>query len=190
MGYCLIEAVILSQVNKGRETPKSFSQILKEEVLNPLGMTQTQVILEDDSAREGQDCRGHDRVGKTASSPFPVYPFAAAAGLWSTSEDLLTLVREIQHGLVGQSQLGIAKTLYEDMVSPQFETPWAGLGLFLDQTEKGLEVSSMGWGIGFQSMVIGYLRDQTTLVVMTNSNLGVHQLKGFIGEVYRALFQS
>jgi hypothetical protein len=59
--------------------------------------------------------------------------------------------------------------------------------VFLDGAEKELEISSLGWGLGYQSMMVAYPYLETGLVKMTNTDLGVHQLKGIIGEVYHSL---
>ncbi len=37
-------------------------------------------------------------------------------------------------------------------------------------------------------MLVMYPRLRKGAVILTNSELGVHQLEGFIGELYRALF--
>jgi hypothetical protein len=51
---------------------------------------------------------------------------------------------------------------------------------------KEFKFSSLGWGVGFQCMMVAYPNLKTGLVIMTNTDLGVHQLKGIIGEVYYA----
>ncbi|GGB41173.1 hypothetical protein GCM10011409_18380 [Lentibacillus populi] len=73
-----------------------------------------------------------------------------------------------------------------EMISSQGCKEWTGLGLFLDSLGKDFEVSSLGWGKGFQCMIVAFPYLETGLVIMTNTDLGVHQLKGIIGEVYKS----
>ncbi|RID82836.1 hypothetical protein D1970_17765 [Mesobacillus zeae] len=73
------------------------------------------------------------------------------------------------------------------MISLQGCKEWAGLGVFLDGTGQELEISSLGWGLGIQCMMVAYPYLETGAVIMTNADLGVHQLKGMIGEVYKSL---
>jgi hypothetical protein len=73
------------------------------------------------------------------------------------------------------------------MISPQGLSPWSGLGVFLNKSERGLEVTSLGWGIGYQCMLVIHPFLGTGGVIMTNSELGIHQDKGIIGEIIRSL---
>ena len=59
--------------------------------------------------------------------------------------------------------------------------------MFLDGSEKEIEVSSLGWGVGFQCMMVAYPYLGKGAIIMTNTDLGVHQLKGMIGEIYSTL---
>jgi hypothetical protein len=52
---------------------------------------------------------------------------------------------------------------------------------------KELKISSLGWGKGFQCIMIASPYSGTGAVIMTNSDLGVHQSKGLIGEVAKSL---
>lgn len=58
----------------------------------------------------------------------------------------------------------------------------------LDKTtvESNIEISSFGWGTGFQCMLVGFPMKGTGAEIMTNTDMSVHQLKGLIGEVVAA----
>ncbi|WP_161566897.1 hypothetical protein [Exiguobacterium sp. SL-10] len=43
-------------------------------------------------------------------------------------------------------------------------------------------------GDWFQSMLVAYPDIGKSLIIMTNADLGVHQIDGLIGDVYRATF--
>ena len=72
------------------------------------------------------------------------------------------------------------------MITSQGCKEWTGLGLFLDRSNQEIEISSLGWGRGFQCMLVAYPDLGTGLVIMTNTDLGVHQLKGIIGDIYNS----
>jgi CubicO group peptidase (beta-lactamase class C family) len=113
---------------------------------------------------------------------YPIYPYPAAAGLWSTPTDIASMVIEIISSLNGTSKLGISRRLITEMITPQ-----TGLGVFLDNSDQKLKISSLGWGKGFQCMMIASPYSGTGAVIMTNSDLGVHQSKGIIGEIIKSL---
>src|SRR5690606_1062936 len=113
--------------------------------------------------------------------------YPAASGLWTTSSDLAKLVLELLHAVHGNSTLGISVNSVNEMISPQGGKDWTGLGVFLGESGNGLEVSSLGWGVGFQCMMVAKPHIGIGTVIMTNAELGVHQMEGLIGEIYREI---
>ncbi len=112
-----------------------------------------------------------------------MYPYPAAAGMWCTSKDLALLLIEVYDLIKGNGKLEISQSTILEMIKPQVCKPWSGLGVFLDTVETNLEISSFGWGVGFQCMFIGFPNKGSGAVIMTNTDTGVHQLKGFVGEL-------
>ncbi len=107
--------------------------------------------------------------------------------MWTTPTDLALLVIELIQSIKGKGKLGISSGKCEEMVCSQGNTEWSGLGLFLDHTAQEVEISSFRWGVGSQCMLVAYPYSGNGFVIMTNTDLGVHQMKGIIGEVYNAL---
>lgn len=89
--------------------------------------------------------------------------------------------------LKDESKIGLSASKAKEMINPQGCKEWTGLGVFLDASKHEIEISSLGWGVGFQCMMVAYPYLKTGAVIMTNTELGVHQLKGIIGEVYNSL---
>src|SRR5699024_8442224 len=106
---------------------------------------------------------------------------------WSTSLDLAEIVLELMHATKREGKIGISEGLAKEMITPQIGKSWAGLGMFLEGSGKELEITSLGWGVGFQSMMIAFPYLEKGAVIMTNAELGVHQLDGIIGEIYKSL---
>lgn len=101
--------------------------------------------------------------------------------------DLAKLLLELINALNGSSKIGISANLVEELIQPQGAKEWAGLGVFLEGSGQEVEISSLGWGIGFQCMLVFFPYLEKGMIVMTNTDLGVHQMQGIIGELYKSL---
>lgn len=180
MGYCIIEELITEV------TGMPFDKAIEKWLLRPLEMKNSVMIVHPEEMVP-QMLTGYDPLGIALNMSDSIYPFSAAAGLWSTSTDLSKLFVEIARGLKGHSKLGIKQTLIEEMISPQGSSEWSGLGVFIDKVDNQLEICSLGWGSGFQCILVGYPHDFSCSVIMTNQNSGVHQLSGIIGRLLSLL---
>ncbi|AWE07373.1 penicillin-binding protein [Lysinibacillus sp. 2017] len=180
-GYCVIQQLIEDV------TDKPFYQVVNEFIFKPLGMGNSNLnttMLEKDKK---QFSCGHNKEGELVEEKYPIYPYPAASGLWTTSLDLARLVLELLNALKGESKIGISERLAKEMITPQKGKSWTGLGVFLEGSEKQLEITSLGWGVGFQCMMVALPHMEKGAVIMTNADLGVHQMEGIIGEIYTML---
>ncbi|MGG4264721.1 serine hydrolase domain-containing protein [Peribacillus simplex] len=180
-GFCIIQQLIEDV------TEKPFHQVMNEQIFEPLGMENSQfntAMLEVD--RQNFSC-GHNKNGELVGGKYPIYPYPAASGLWTTSLNLAELVRELMKAVKGESKVGISESLAKEMITPQRGKRWTGLGVFLESSEKELEITSLGWGVGFQCMIVAFPYLEKGAVIMTNAELGVHQMEGIIGEIYKSL---
>lgn len=180
-GFCVIQQLIEDV------TKKPFYEVVNELIFLPLGMENSYLnttILEMD--KEGFAC-GHNKNGELVDLKYPIYPYPAASGLWTTATDLAGLVLELLNALRGESKIGISESLAEEMITQQNGKSWAGLGVFLEGAENELEITSLGWGVGFQCMMAAFPYQEKGAVIMTNAELGMHQMEGIIGEIYKSL---
>lgn len=180
-GFCIIQQLIEDV------TGKPFHQVMKERIFEPLKMGSSTLGMEIPDMDKDKFSCGHNKYGKLVDGKYPFYPYPAASGLWTTSLDLAKLVIELMDAIKGESKLGISSSAIKDMISPQRGKAWAGLGLFLSGSEKEIEIQSLGWGVGFQCMMVAFPYLEKGAVIMTNTELGVHQTEGIIGEIYRTL---
>ncbi|MCR8847526.1 beta-lactamase family protein [Rossellomorea sp. SC111] len=178
-GFCVIQLVIEDVMGK------PFEEVMEEYLFMPLQLNNSTFQLP--PSKDQFSC-GHTKGGGLVKEKYPIYPFPAASGLWTTPTDVALLVIELMKAYKGESNQ-FSKNSAKELVVPQFGKEWMGLGVFRDTHEKGLEVSSLGWGVGFQCMLVAFPNEEAGLVIMTNTDTGVHQLKGLIGEVYRAYYQ-
>ena len=179
-GYCIIEQLIEDVMGK------AFKEIVNEWLFQPLNMHNSWFMV---AIRDGEMSRfncGHQKSGAVIDGKYPIYPYPAAAGLWTTPHDLSLLVIELMNSLKGKSKLGLSIKKAKEMITPQGCKEFTGLGVFLDHSGGELEISSLGWGVGFQCMMVSYPYQETAFIIMTNTDTGVHQMKGIIGEIYHA----
>jgi CubicO group peptidase (beta-lactamase class C family) len=180
-GFCVVQQLIEDV------TEKPFYQVVNELIFKPLGMEKSHLnttMLEMD--KKEFSC-GHNKNGELVDGKYPIYPYPAASGLWTTSLDLAELVLELLNALKGESKIGISESLAKELITPQKGKSWTGLGVFLEGSERELEITSLGWGVGFQCMLVALPHIEKGAVIMTNTELGVHQMEGIIGEIYKSL---
>lgn len=183
LGFCIIEQLI-------EDTSKRpFKELMNELIFEPLNMKNSTLEYTIPEVKKYSFACGHNKDGELVDGKYPIYPYAAAAGLWSTPTDLSSLVIELINSLKGISKLGISQQIINEMITAQGCSKWAGLGVFLDYAGDNIEISSLGWGVGFQCIMIAYPHLGKGAVIMTNSDLGVHQTKALIGEIVQALSQ-
>ncbi|MED2013382.1 serine hydrolase domain-containing protein [Bacillus wiedmannii] len=179
--FCIIE-LLLEDI-----TGKPFNLLLEEYIFHPLQLKNSMLFSTKDINKMEAFACGHNKDSTVTNEKYPFYPFAAASGIWTTPTDLSTLVIEIIHSLQGKGKLKLSQKLVQDMISPQGCSKWTGLGVFLDDSNKDLQMYSLGWGVGFQCMMICYPYRGNGAVIMTNADLGVHQMEGIIGDVLKTL---
>lgn len=180
-GFCIIQQLIEDVCGK------PFEVLMDELIFEPLHMKNSTFEQITFTVSRGQFSCGHNKKGEVVSSEYPIYPYPAASGLWTTPTDLATLVIEVMNFLKGKSKMGLSESKAKELITSQGCKEWTGLGVFLDGSGQEIEFSSLGWGIGFQCMFVAYPYIETGVVMMTNTDLGVHQMKGIIGEIFASL---
>lgn len=179
-GFCIIQQLIEDV------TGKTFKEVAKELIFHPLKMTNSMFFQNIPKGTKGTISAGHNKNGEIVDGKYPVYPYPAASGLWTTTSDLSKLILELMDALQNKTKIGVSEKKVSEMITSQGCKSWTGLGVFLGGSEKELEISSLGWGVGFQCMLVAYPHLGNGLIIMTNTNLGVHQMEGIIGEIYHS----
>jgi CubicO group peptidase (beta-lactamase class C family) len=150
---------------------EDFEQYMQREVFGPLGMTRSTFVIQDDP--EGL-VFGHNWKGERREDPWQDYPQRAAAGLWSTPEDLARLLIGI-----GQAYRGSATGVISPNSAREIAIRVAGdtgLGFGVHGEAESLYISHAGWTIGYRSNVLYFPERREGLVVMTNADAGHHQI--------------
>ena len=174
-GYTVMQQMMID--NEG----KTFPAIMKELVLQPLGMKHSTY---DQPLTESQlklAATGYLPDGSMTKGKRHTYPEMAAAGLWTTAEDLGTFAIDIQNTLKGKSEVVLSQELVTKMLTP-FVEDFTGLGIFLNKKKDEIYFGHGGWDEGFSSELIAHKDKGYGVVVLTNSN---HP--AFISELIRSV---
>ncbi len=164
-GYCVMQQVMID-IEK-----KNFPQIMKETVLTPIGMINSSYKQPLDPGMLKRASAGHRRGGELIKGKRNTYPEMAAAGLWTTAEDLAKFAIELQLSYKGRSNKVLSQELTEEMLSP-FISKSSGLGIFFRNKKNAVYFTHGGANEGFRCQLIAHRDDGYGVVVMTNSDNG------------------
>lgn len=173
-GYCIMQQMMIDVEGK------DFPAIMDEKVLRPLGMlasTYAQPLPEEQLKLAAT---GYLPNGQMTKGRRHIYPEMAAAGLWTTAEDLARFAIDIQRSLKGEKSL-LSQEITRQMLTPVYED-FIGLGIFLDDRGENVYFGHGGWDEGFSSHMTAHRDKGYGVVILTNSN---HPQ--FIEELMRAV---
>ncbi|MEW7279427.1 serine hydrolase [Aquimarina sp. 2201CG1-2-11] len=174
-GYTVMQQLMMD-VEK-----KTFPSLMKELVLQPLEMNNSTY---DQPLQEEQlkfAATGYLPDGTMTKGKRHTYPEMAAAGLWTTAEDLAKFAVNIQQTLKGESTKVLSKEMTTTMLTP-FVEDFVGLGLFFKKMGDDIYFEHGGWDEGFSSALMAHKDKGYGVVVLINSN---HP--AFIDELIRAV---
>ncbi len=129
---------------------KPFPALMREIVLDKIGMTDSSYEQPLPPARAAVTASGTYADGRVVHGRWHIYPEMAAAGLWTTPTDLSKFAIEIALSKHGKSNRALSEKMTREMLTPVLEG--AGLGLFLDKDNPG-QFGHNGADEGFQALL-------------------------------------
>ncbi|MDT8717525.1 class A beta-lactamase-related serine hydrolase [Clostridium sp. 19966] len=169
-GYTIVQQVLVDQLGK------KFEDIMKELVLEPLKMnTSFYTNAPLDNSYIPNVTAGHNIDGGCIEGKRHVYPEMAAAGLWTTAEDLAKFVLEIQKSLKGQPNRIISKDFMQFMAIPILTGEY-NMGLENQKVAQEYLLGHDGGNEGYCCSMLFHKEKGYGLILMTNSNNG-YQMK-------------
>jgi CubicO group peptidase (beta-lactamase class C family) len=150
---------------------KPFPQLMRDFVLDPIGMANSTFEQPLPPERDKQAARAHDGSGRNKDAKWHVYPEMAAAGLWTTPSDLAKFLIEVQMALLGKSTRVLSKATMQEMVTPVGVGPFA-VGFGIEKQGEGWYFGHGGSNWGFQSDMVAHRVKGYGVVIMTNSDSG------------------
>ena len=164
-GGVTIEQQLMTDV-----TGKPFPSLMRELVLDKIGMTDSSYEQPLPPARAAMTASGARADGSVIHGRWHIYPEMAAAGLWTTSTDLCKFAIEIALSKHGKSNRVLSERMTREMLTPVLDE--AGLGFFLDKNNPG-QFGHGGADEGFQALLTMNAESGKGAAIMANSDNGI-----------------
>ncbi|WP_186647139.1 serine hydrolase domain-containing protein [Fluviispira vulneris] len=161
-GYEVLELLIESV------TKKSFREVAKNEVLQPLNLKNTSFSFS--LEKNFNIAESTDKEGNSFSYPWRKSPELAAAGLWTTPTDFAKVLIELMRSYNNEKSL-FSKSLTKEAFKKNKHTPY-GFGFVLMGKDKNFHIMKLGQNAGYQGWFIAYPETGQGAVVITNSDNG------------------
>ncbi len=158
-------------------TRKAFPRLMRELVLEPLGMRDSGYGVRFPETSGLAVAAGHDENGSARPDGWAVHPDLAAAGLWSTAGDLAKVLVEIRRAHRGLESPVLTAELAQRMLTIAPPGRFYGMGSVVDESGDDLDYGHTGQTDGYRAMATGQLRAGTGVVVLTNADSGREVLK-------------
>ena len=151
-------------------TGKPFPALMREIVLDKIGMEDSSYEQPLPAARAAMTACGTYSDGKAVHGRWHIYPEMAAAGLWTTPTDLCKFAIEIALSKQGKANHVLPQERTRQMLTPVLEE--AGLGFFLDKSNPGV-FGHNGADEGFQALLTMNAESGKGVAIMANSDNGI-----------------
>jgi len=148
---------------------KRFPALMKETVLDKIGMSDSSYEQPLPGARAALTAGGARGDGKPVHGKWHVYPEIAAAGLWTTPTDLAKFAIEIALSKQGKSNKVLTQKTTQEMLTPQSKN--FGIGFGLTPSQPG-EFGHSGADEGFQAPLVMNADTGQGAALMANSDNG------------------
>lgn len=176
-GYTLAQQIV-DDVDPAAD----FDAIAYTHLLVPLGMTRstfTNPLPQD----HGNIAMAHDRSGAPVALPrgYEAFPESAASGLWTSANDLATLVTALLASYQDDDGF-LPRSLAQDMMTPVSPSEH-GLGPRIEGRDEVLLFHHGGTNSSYHAWIEGYLATGDGLVILTNGS----GANGLITEIRNAV---
>jgi CubicO group peptidase (beta-lactamase class C family) len=150
-------------------TGTPFSDLMRELVLEPLGMTASHYVTADPRGLGHPVAYGHDAPGVPHPGGWQAHPEPAAAGMWTTAADLAKVTVEIRRAYRGLPSPVLTRELTERMLTIVEPCHFYGMGVFVDGSGGGLDYGHTGQTAGYRAMALSQMDSGTGLVMLANA---------------------
>jgi CubicO group peptidase (beta-lactamase class C family) len=164
-GGVMIEQQLMMDV-----TGKPFPELMREIVLDRIGMTASSYEQPLPEGQAAMTASGTYMDGKVVHGRWHLYPEMAAAGLWTTPTDLSKFAIEVALSKHGKSNRVLSQEMTRQMLTHVLGG--AGLGFFLDMDNPG-QFGHNGADEGFQAILTMNGESGKGVAIMANSDSGI-----------------
>lgn len=163
-GYCVLQQLLIDT------TGEPFPQLMRELVLAPLDMTHSTYEQPLPAALQSQAAVGHRPQRAPIAGGWHVYPEMAAAGLWTTPENLARVAIDVAKSYADKGGKLLSPEMARRMCTP--ENRFHGLGFALQGEGAALCFQHGGSNEGFRCVLMMFPASGQGIAVMTNSDHG------------------
>lgn len=151
-------------------TGKQFPALMRELVLDKIGMTESSYEQPLPAERAAITAGGTYMDGKEVHGKWHIYPEMAAAGLWTTPTDLAKFAIEIALSKQGKANHVLSQKMTQEMLTPVMND--VGLGFFLEKDNPG-QFGHGGADEGFQALLTMNADSGNGIAIMADSDNGI-----------------
>ncbi len=162
-GYTVMQQIMIDLEDK------TFPKIMEELVLSPLKMFNSTYNQPLKGEQLNLAATGYLPDGTMTKGKRHTYPEMAAAGLWTTAEDLAKFAIDLQKTYRGESQKVLSQEMAKKMLTP-FVKNSMGLGIFLKKMKNEVYFRHSGWNEGFCSKLMAHKEKGYGVAILINSN--------------------
>lgn len=161
---------------------RPFAEVMRTDVLDPLGMTRSSYEQPISPEHDRNAARAHDGEGRSRGAKWHVYPEMAAAGLWTTASDLARFLVEVQRSVRGESNRVLDRAHAREMITPVGVGDFA-VGFGLSKMGEGWYFQHGGSNWGFRGTMTAHTVKGYGLAILANADQG----GALAGEVSRRI---
>jgi len=170
-GTTIAQLAITERLNE------SFPDLMKRLVFDPLEMNNSSFENPLPADLKPMAAVAHPWKSVALNGKYPIYPEMAAAGLWTTAEDLAKFGVAMLNSLRGVNSSYLSQSTLETMLSPQMPqekeaSDYVSLGFFCEGEGESAYIGHGGWDEGFVAELLLFKSSGKGAVVMVNSNEG------------------
>ncbi|WND23817.1 amino acid adenylation domain-containing protein [Streptomyces janthinus] len=152
-------------------TGEAFQDLAHRLVLAPLGMTGSSFDQDFPRTSGRPVARGHHVKGVAMEGGWRERAHLAAAGLWTTAEDIARLARQVRASLLGHEEALLPRAVAQELLATH-PGSFYGLGTIVDDTGGDAEFGHGGEPAGYWNLSLSHLGSGVGLVALTNSDSG------------------
>ncbi len=161
-GTSIVQLMMVDQLKK------PFPQIMREAVIDPLGLEHSTYENPLPAARAAMAASGTRANGTMVEGKWHIYPEMAAAGLWTTASDLARIAIEVTKAKNGRSARVLSQATTKLMLTKQSDNFGIGFAVEGDSDRFGHN----GADEGFQAYLTAFADSGRGIAIMANSDHG------------------
>lgn len=160
--------ITISQLVLTDITGQQYETWMYEHVLKPIGMVNSSYAQPPAKDKRHLCASGYYSDGTPVSNKFRVYPFQAAAGLWTTPSDLCNYIIDMQLAYNGKQSKVLSPEMVKLHLTPYNNGP-AAMGTFFDDRNGAKYFLHDASNDGFCGLYVASLDSGEGVVIFLNS---------------------